>query len=235
MPTRPGGPRIASTVTTTAAAELPARRPWRLTAEVVTDFPVFLGAEATLELPGRFLFGAGIGGVPNGYLQATSELVIAVASLDGPEAEVVTESLSGSWVARVFVGWRPFARHGFFVRLGYAAINLSGQLDDATSIATITRLPRAAAAGGAANLDSTLHGLDALVGYRWVFGGLSVRVGLGLFATLGASASISVESPLNPSLTAQLAREGEDYLEDIYRSYVFTPSLGIGVGYDLGL
>ena len=234
---RPGGPRITlpTATSTSTSTEVRADRSWRITGDVVTDFPVFLGAEITLELPGRFLFGTGIGGVPNAYLSATTELVTALADLDGPETEVVTESLSGSWVARVFIGWRPAPRRGFFIRLGYAAVNLSGRLDDATSIALVTGLPRAAAAGGAASLDSTLHGLEAMLGYRWVIDGLSIRVGLGMFATLGAAASISVDSPLNPNLTAELARLGEDYLEDIYRSYVFTPSLGVGVGYDLEL
>lgn len=207
---------------------------YHLTAEVTTDFPVFVGAELTFELPSRLFVGGGIGGVPTAYLRVTSDLVTSAADLSGPETDVVTEALSGSWVGRLYVGWRPWTDGGLLLRIGYTALNLRGELADAEALAEVTDLPPAAAAGGAASLASTLHTLDAQIGYRWMFDRFTVRIGAGILATVGASATIDVESPLNPDLTAELIRRGEDYLEDIYRSYVFTPFVGVAVGYDFG-
>ena len=227
---RPGGPRHLNQLQPVLED-----RAYHLTAELATDFPVFVGAEATFELPYRIVVGLGIGGVPTAYLQATSAFVTSVANLDDPAADVVTEALSGSWMTRLFVGWRPVADHGFFFRFGYGALNLSGRLDDGASLAQVTGLPAAAAAGGSTDLGSTLHGVELLIGYRWHLDSITIRAGLGAFLTFGASAQIEVDSPLNPALSNDLARRGEDYLEDIYRTYVFTPSLGLGVGYDFGL
>ena len=231
------GPRSASETTDPRiAAQAPsAPSRYRLIAEAATDFPLFLGAEVTFELPFRLAFGGGVGGVPTSYLRVTGDAVVAVADLEGAEADLVTEALSGSWAGRLFIAWRPRPDAGFYLRVGYTALNLSGQMDSADAIAATTALPTTAAEGGVARLRSTLHGIDAQIGYRWHLGSVTVRLGLGFFATVGSAATIDVDSPLNPELTDELSRLGEDYLEDIYQSYVFTPSLGLGIGYDIGL
>ena len=228
-PRLPGGPRLPAR----AEPEIEAPEPLiRVIPEVVTDFPALVGAELTVEGPFRLMLGGAIGGVPTPYLRVTSELIINVGGLSGPRPTWSPKHSRGAGSGDCSWDGDPIRDTASTFGLGTPRINLSGTLTDAEAVAEVTGLPLAAAAGGEARLESTLHTLDSQLGYRWHVGDVTVRVALGFIATVGASATIEVESPLNPNLTADLVRLGEAYLEDVYRSYVFTPTLGLGVGYD---
>ena len=84
-------------------------------------------------------------------------------------------------------------------------------------------------------LRSTLHMIDAEIGYQLLFakGHVSLRAALGFAGTVGAHtrAEATRGGPrIRPMLDAA-ADELAAYLDDTYRRYVFTPVVTVGVGY----
>jgi hypothetical protein len=75
--------------------------------------------------------------------------------------------------------------------------------------------------------------LDVEIGWDWVFWEhLHVRTSIGGAFTLASSTSITPNySPKLPRLTDDFTQYGVNYLNDTYTSYVFTPVVGLGVGY----
>ena len=84
------------------------------------------------------------------------------------------------------------------------------------------------------DIDSTLHMLDVELGWEWHnWHPVVIRTAIGLAWTLGAKTAISPKkTPKYPQFTDALARYGEDYLDDLYTTYVISPTVSLGVGYE---
>ena len=230
----PGGPRL-DTPEVSAGAEAPPRRSQtRLQIEATTQFPIMVGGALTLEMPGRLHVGASLGAVPDPYLDAAGGVVTSVAGLEGPEIDLVRAALDGQWAARAFVGWQPFSSAGLYLRFGYQALRLAATLDGADMLSAVTGLS-APAGVGAVTASSTLHMLYGEIGYRWRPDPVTVRLALGFTGTVASEVAIAVDAPTQQAVADSLARQSEAVLQENLQSYVFTPTLGLAIGYDVGL
>ena len=202
--------------------------------EAASQFPIFIGGALTLGLPGRLELGGAFGVVPEAYLDTAATVVTSVAGLEATESDIVQSALDGQWAARAFVGWRPFDTGGLYLRFGYQALRLGASLDT-TDLATVSGIVAAAQVSATVSAQSTLHMLYGEVGYRWLVDGLTVRLSLGFTGTVSSEVDLSVDMPTQVALAEQLVGIGETYLQDELQTYTMTPTLGLAVGYELGL
>lgn len=215
--------------------------PWHLELRAQTDFPLAIGARIAAELPYRLQLSTAVGGLPGGYVDVINAVVVAANGYDDATAEVIRSALSSSLVWRTHVGWRPLRRRGFYFEAGYGLVTLGGGLtaEDVLVIATGSEPPpRRPGAREPLEYDvrSTLHMLDAEIGWRWLVwhDRIVIAAALGFAGTVAAKTRIEPRDPsrLTESEPLQaLAAEGETYLDDIYTTYVMTPVATVGVGY----
>lgn len=230
----PGGPRLSEPEVGAQTEPPSPPSKVRLQFEATSEFPVFLGGALTLELPGRVHVGAGIGAVPDAYLDAAGGVATSIAGLEGAEVDLVRAALDGEWAARVYVGWQPFEEAGLYLRFGYQALQLGADLDGPATLTAVTGIAAPAGVGNV-TASSTLHMLFGEVGYRWRPDPVTVRLSLGFTGTVSSPVAIAIDAPANQALANQLAREGELVLQNSLQSYVFTPTVGLAIGYDVGL
>ncbi len=220
-----------------AEAEIPdpSAFDWTLQLSATTEFPVFAGGTLVLEGPAGLQIGGGFGAVPDPYLNAAGSAVTSVANLDGEEADLIRQALDGRWAARAFIGWRPVKTSGFYLRLGYQATRLSADLGSSEVLGAVTGLPASVNVSADIQAVSTLHMMYGELGYRWKIQNFTVRASLGFVGTVGAQVDLAVNAPTGQAVADQLAAAGEAYLQDSLRNYVMTPTLGLAIGYDIGL
>lgn len=206
-----------------------------------TDFPIAVGARVAAELPYRLQISTALGGLPGGYVDVINAVVVAAGGYDDATAEVIRGALSSSLVWRTHVGWRPLRRRGFYFEAGYGLVTLGGGLtaQDVLVVATGSE-PLPSPPGARAPLDydvrSTLHMIDAEVGWRWLVwhDRIVLTAALGFAGTVAARTRIDPADPSRLSESAPLealAAEGEAYLDGIYTEYVMTPVASVGVGW----
>ncbi len=214
------------------AAEEDAR--WRGAAALGTEFPMSVAARGQVEAPFRLRLSTTLGVLPRPYVGAINGFLVGIKAYDQSTADLIGSALSSSLIWRTHVGYRPFRRHGFTVEAGYGLVTLGGGASAATLISAITG-QAAPEAGADKNytISSSLHMLDVELGWEWtLFQHLFVRSALGGAFTLGSSTTITPQfTPRAPRLQEAFAKVGETYLNDTYRSYVFTPVASIWVGY----
>jgi len=73
------------------------------------------------------------------------------------------------------------------------------------------------------------------VGWAWrPWKGLTLRAAIGGAFTVGAGTSVEPEfQPLVPGLHKPFTTYCENYLDDIYTTYVFTPTVSLAVGWQI--
>lgn len=215
--------------------------PYHLELRAQTDVPLAIGARIAAELPYRIQLSTALGGLPGGYVDVINAVVVAANGYDDATAEVIEGALSSSLVWRTHVGWRPLKRRGWYFEAGYGLVTLGGGLtgEDVLVIATGGEAPpRPAGAREVLDYDvrSTLHMLDAEVGWRWLVwhDRIVLSAALGFAGTVAAKTVIEPRSPSRLTDTAALeavAAEGEAYLDGIYTKYVMLPAVTVGVGW----
>lgn len=216
-------------------------KPARLTlgAEALSEFPLMVGGRIWIELPGRVSIGTSLGYLPGAYEQAVNATLMSAGAYDSQTGAVIESVMEDSFIFRASIGWRPFAERGAYLRLGYVLAVLEGSLSTELVQAAAGSLPVPAAALSryldGYSMESTLHMLHAEIGWQWVVArGLSLRLGLGAAMTVGASSSI-VDHGNHPKQISALLAPTEAYLDDILTSYVFTPTVTLAVGWQVGL
>lgn len=214
--------------------------PYHLDLRAQTDFPVSVGARINAELPYRLQLSTALGGLPGGYVDVINAVVVAAHGYDETTAGVIRGALSSSLVWRTHFGWRPLRRRGFYFEAGYGLVTLGGGItaEDVLVIATGSEAPPRRP--GARELDydvrSTLHMLDAEIGWRWLVWHDRIVIA----AALGFSGTVAAKTVIEPRDASRvtdsdplqaLADEGESYLDGLYTKYVMTPVVTVGVGY----
>lgn len=227
----------------------PARRTLRqgdyhLDLQVQTEFPVAVGARLSAEFPYRIQLSAGVGTLPESYVDVINAVVVAAGGYDEATADVIRSALASSLVLRTHVGWRPLAKRGWYFEGGYGLVTLGGGITGREALVLLTggEDPSNGGGGGGGmtvldyDVRSTLHMLDIETGWRWLFW----RDRIVLRASLGFAGTVASKTEMKPREATRLtdsaalqtlADEGEAYLDDIYTSYVFTPVVAVGVGY----
>lgn len=231
----PGAARVEPPLAAVSELPEPGASAWTLQLSAATEFPVFAGGTIVLEGPAGLQLGGGFGAVPDPYLNAAGSAVTSLANLGGEETDLIRQALNGRWAARAFIGWRPVRTSGFYLRLGYQATRLSADLGSSEVLGAVTGLPASVSVSADIQAVSTLHMMYGELGYRWKIKDFTVRASLGFVGTLGAQVDLEVNAPASEAIADQLATAGETYLQDSLRSYVMTPTLGLAIGYDIGL
>lgn len=218
-------------------AALPARaRPAEhVRVEAVTTAPIHLGAGIVAELPARLRLTGAIGYLPPFYVDGINRVSRDLGGYDERTAQVIAQSLDSSFVGRAHLGWRPFAGAGFYVEAGYGLVALGGGTSEETVLALALGLDLPEAPGHRYDVDTTLHMLDAEIGWEWwVADRLSLRLGLGAATTLDANSTVAPSSGRGiPLLGSALASLAENRLDDLLERYVHTPTLTFALGWRL--
>ncbi len=208
---------------------------WHLTGEALTVLPAYVGAKFHLEAPYRIRASIGAGVLPGAYVDLINAVVVAAGGYDEDTAKVIRSSLKTSMVLRFHVGWRPFRNYGFVVEAGYGLVALGGDVatEDLLAVVTGATPPRQPVARRDYDVTSTLHMVDVELSYRWVLGpGVVLRVGVGFAGTVAAQSKVTPRyTPILWSPVRTFTRAAEDYLDDTYTSYVFTPTVTVAVGW----
>ena len=208
--------------------------PWRGGAELRTDFPLDVGATLWAEGRGRVQLSLGVGWLPGTYVDAIGTTVVAFGGMTKAQAELVRVALDSSAVARAHVGWRPFPSRGFYVEGGYGMLALGG---GATTSELITAVTGATPPSGSADrryrVYSTLHMLDAELGWRWELAdNVTLRAAVGFTGTFAASTDVRPDfMPSDPARQQIYTSMAAKKLDELYTSYVFTPTFTIASGW----
>jgi len=220
--------------------------PYHLDLRVQTDFPVAVGARLNAEFPHRMMLSTAVGTLPGSYVDVINAVVVAADGYDDATADVIRSALASSLVWRTHIGWRPLSRRGWYFEGGYGLVTLGGGITGQEAIVLLTGGTDPGGGGGggmgggsaALNYDvrSTLHMLDVETGWRWLLwhDRIVLNAAVGFAGTVAAKTTMEPKDTTALTDTAALqalAKEGEDYLDDIYTSYVFTPVVTVGVGY----
>ncbi len=214
-----------------------AQQRWHLSVVALTDVPIHVGGQLTVEMPYRIRASTSLGVLPGPYVDLINAVVVAAGGYDDATAEIIANALHRSLVWRLHVGWRPFRRHGLYFEVGYTLITLGGQMtsEDVLVLATGQPSPIGGTAAGERGYDigSTLHMIDVEVGWELLFWDhFVVRFALGFAGTVGAHTETEPNyDSLIPRVADEFGAAAGAYLDEVYRSYVFSPVLSVALGY----
>ena len=228
---------MAQDATVKAKARLPRLS---LGAEALSEFPMQVGGRIWVELPGRIRVSTTLGYLPGAYESAVNAALVGAGAYDSQTGEVISSVMDDSLIFRVSLGWRPFKNHGAYISAGYMLAFLEGSLSPQLVQAAAGNLPVSTSALSGYlegfSVDSTLHMVHAEVGWQWVVGrGLSLRLGLGAALTVDAYSSITSDGSARSQQVAALLAPTAAYLDETLTSYVFTPTVTMALGWQVGL
>jgi len=200
-----------------------------------TTFPLDLGPQVSLEVPGRLLLQLEVGWMPGAYGSAILGMVESFGAKNAILGPAIEESLSDSVVVRAGAGWRPFPSAGFEFYAGYTYIGVSGSAspevvarlveDDDIADEIEARFDENFGVG------AKLHNFHVGVGWRFlaVEDHLVIRAMVGYTQTVGASAT--VEIPEEPDLQALVQPQFDRELSRVVTRDVKLPMIGVSGGY----
>ena len=204
---------------------------------VVTEFPLHVGAEVAVEGPYRLRARTALGVLPGPYLDAINGVLVGLEAYDDATARIISATLASSLVWRTHLGWRPLPRRGFYFEAGYGLVTLGGNLTSQELLLAVTgRAPAEPRSDQpiAFSATATLHMIDLVAGWEWPLlrEHLVVRASVGLAGTVASRTTLAPDfTPRRPTAVAQLAAAGQAYLDDIFTSYVWMPTLSIGLSW----
>lgn len=208
--------------------------PPNLDLAVGTLFPLAIGPQLTLELPGRVMLQGDVGWMPPAYGSLVNRMVQRFGAYDEQFQSLIASAIEDALVARVTAGWRPFSQAGFEIFGGYTLVDLHGRAVPADVAAVVAGDFAAAVAesvvGDVVEIDSQLHSFHVGLGWRWVaLDHLVIRANLAYMQTVGSSSSVSV--PAAPELEREATEIVDEELGEIYARYVKLPVAGLSAGY----
>jgi len=208
---------------------------WRLWAEAATDVPLHVGARLEVELPHRIRAWTSVGVVPTGYVEIIDAVSREFGDYNEETSEVIVETLDSSLVWRLQVGWRPFERKGWGFDAGYMLATLGGTTTGSALLSAALGRGVPDQGSNEFDVDSTLHLFGFEASHRWNWkNGLTLRAALGFVSTIAASSTVTPRGdPVSARLSRGFAEDLETYLDETYTSYVHTPYIGVGLGYDV--
>lgn len=207
-------------------------------AALALEMPIMIGAQATLEVPYRFLLQGEIGVLPGFSVDAVDGALVSAGAYDNNTSELVRNTLRDSLVVRLSGGWRPFPAHGFEVLGGYTLTSLGGSVSARTAVeaATGSVLP-AQIPDTSILIQSTVHSVHVSLGWRWVIADhFLIRTSLGYVQSVASSSHLEVPEAVaqHPEISPQIDaanRALDRRLNEIYTTYVKLPVLGLSLGY----
>ena len=210
---------------------------WRMGAEVLTDLPLQAGGRLWFEAPYGIHLDTSLGTLPPGYVDLINSVVVGVGGYDQGTATVISSVVSSSLVWRLHLGWRPSEEWGFYFTAGYGLVTMTGEVNAGKLLlaATGIKVPDGTPdVGQPFRASSTLHMIDAEIGYMWsmIEDHLTIRLALGFAGTLESSTTVEpLFQPSQPAAVKDWTTRSEAFLDDIYTTYLFMPVISVGMGY----
>lgn len=222
-----------------AAAAQPAVH---LDTTVGTDFPISVGLETTAELPSRLRGKVGVGFYPQPYLDLLNNLAVSAEWWDESTATLIDAALSGAVVTGASVGWRPWEHRRFSFGAGYQLIALGGGLTDEQALQAVTgiEVETTSEQSMEATVAAQLHQVTLEASWQWqIRDRLVLSAQVGGLSTLYSNTGVDVilggpsgpADDLTEAAISDLEIYGEDYLDDIFQTWVHTGTIGIYAGY----
>ena len=203
-------------------------RGWAIDVSAGTSVPISAGAALQVEAPPRLLGQVELGGLPGAYVDLQNLLLRGGGD---PSAAIARGASRRAFVVRAALGVRPLRRRGLELRGGYTGA-LLGQ--DATTLETIGAAADAdlQAADRDVLVQSTLHGIHADVGWRWVVRGhILVRAALGYVHSLGARLHLVPDPKASEEETRRVDVALGDVADAAATTAVRSPLLTLHLGY----
>jgi hypothetical protein len=220
-----------------AAPSARAANDWRMGLEALTDVPLQAGGRVWAEAPYGIHLDTSLGVLPPDYVSMINGIVVGLGGYNQETAAVVASVVADSLVWRTHLGWRPSADWGFYIAAGYGLVRLGGSPDPAALYLAATGEKPPAMTPDLTRpyrVASTLHMIDAEIGYVWaVFEDhMTMRLALGFAGTLNAVTTVDPQfTPDNPAVVSAVTSAGAQYLDGVYTTYLFMPVLSFAVGY----
>ena len=183
--------------------------PWALDIALSTHFPIGVGFDAQVEVPGRILLRGHIGWMPSPYADVINGIATGLGFYKDRLGTLIKAGLDQALIVRVGAGWRPFEDYGFEAAIGYTLLSGGKTL---TASAVATALNRDLGITTDVGIASTLHGFHIDLSWRWVlFEHLLIRAGIGYVHTLSAQTRIDLESA-RPDVVKTIQTRVDDIL-----------------------
>ena len=211
----------------------------RVDLEVGTELPVAVGGKLIARWSKGLRLTTGVGYLPRAYVALINEAVQQFpSSYDASTGDLIEETLQNSVIWHTHLGWQT--KGGFYVDAGYRLAALGGGTSTEALLIATTDWEGGNGENASSNyaVSSTLHMADLEVGWhtdiddKW-----SIRGGIGITATLAASATVDAENIPTGRTRQRFIREfeafSERYLVDTYTEYVITPVVTLGIAYRL--
>lgn len=227
-------PVAASTKKRTEASGL---KDWHLTAEAVVTVPMDVGGRVMIEMPGRLRLSSSLGVLPTSFVGLINAGMVGAGVYSQGVGAALESSLGDSLVWRIHAEWRPFADAGFYFGGGYGLVTFNGNINvGAVASVSGANIPAQYQNALRFNLNSTLHMLNAEIGWEWtVLRFVNIRLAAGFMGTVGSNTTITVQGdssiPASAKAEAQTqANSAAAFLDTTYQSYVFSPYVSLSTG-----
>ncbi|MBT3219414.1 MAG: hypothetical protein HN348_10010 [Proteobacteria bacterium] len=201
-----------------------------------TDVALDIGGRVDVELPYRLRLGFSAGVLPAPYVDVINAVVVALGGYDDVTAALIEATIKNSLIIHTDIGWRPFPKHGFYFNTGYQLATLGGGLSGAEVIE--------AAVGGDAPAVAELLDFDAAANLHMI----TVSVGWDIVIAkhflirpqLGGAFTVASKTTIEPDFSYPaifsgvmdtFTGESEAYLDDLFTSWVHTPTIGLHLGW----
>ena len=211
--------------------------PLTLQLDAGTEFPLHVGARATVEGPGRLRYSLSGGLMPTAYVDAINTVCVDQGWYTENDAEVVSATLEGAVAIRNHLGWRPFPKAGFQFEVGYGFVGLGGSLTGSEALEIFAKrdIPDAIGQNFEFSAVAALHQLDGTMGYdAKLYKGLHLRIDLGVAVTLASETQVEpgFDVPaLGEPFVDELTDTVEADLDTLFLTYIHIPTLGVMFGW----
>jgi hypothetical protein len=200
--------------------------------EIGTSVPVSIGGKISVFSPARIGIRVGAGFVPSGYVSLANNISLAFGAYNDATADLIRAAAANALYVSTQAVYRFGLRSGFEIALGYSYLSGSGRSATVTLIEAATGRSFPSAPGTSeAELHSSTHNLNFDVGYRWsIRDRWQLGVAVGLVKPFASSSGANIET-LGPIANKVIDQAVDEYLSDMYRSYVYIPTVSVSVAY----
>ncbi len=199
-----------------------ARAPLHVGVAARTDVPLFVGVQATLEHSAtRLRLTAAAGVLPAAYGRMLNGVASSAGAYDSRVASTLAEGMGNGFAWNVHAGFRPIARHGLLLEIGYASATLASE-GDARAL-----VPAASNIDASFRYASHFDLVDARVGWEWIIAGHGVvQLAGGLSRVVGSSTTFEP-----PALASNALGSSTSDVDSAFRRYGYVPTASLAVGY----
>lgn len=220
--------------------EEPIRR-WHLDINAVTAFPLSIGGRIGVESPDRIRLSTMLGGIPDAYVAIPNAVLVEAGAYEERVGELIVDVLGGSLVWHIQAGWRPLARYGWYVDVGYGLATLGGSPTLEEVLGLVTEIPdelKAESGVRSYEIESTLHWVIAETGYEfYILDALLIRASLCFAATVASrtEGKLGFEGFAEQNAIIQaFVADAEEGIDALYTDYFFVPTFLLSAGYRIG-